>query len=245
MLELYQRSTMNSSKYQSLGSARLLWWAQIKICEVSIYRCTSLLNFCWSCSSLQILYILHCAPYWNPPLLWERRWGGEMFYLNQRCLRTLKGGVPQQPVGGAETKRNPVRRNLPPAPLSASTSSVSWIQNVLAQPSKPLNSWTRRANVYVFMCLRNLPAAQACLFGLCLYVIIVAVLQLSVIVTPPPPASSQVKTLFIQKRLSMLTKDSCKSFWLGVSVYSCTFSCRQIYLIQAAGSQVKVKINQK
>ncbi len=75
----------------------------------------------------------------------------ETFYLNQRCLRTLKGEVPEQPVGGAETKRNPVRRNFPPVPLSAFTSSVSWIQNVLVQPSKPLNLWTRRASVYIYV----------------------------------------------------------------------------------------------
>lgn len=109
----------------------------------------------------------------------------------------FKGEVSQQPVGGAETKKNPVRRNLPPpAPLSAFTSSVSWIQNVLAQP---VSLWIHEhaEQVCMFLCLKNLPDAQACLFGLCLHIIVVAVLQLSVTVTPPPPVSSRVETLFI------------------------------------------------
>lgn len=98
----------------------------------------------------------------------------------------------------------------------------------------PVSLWIHEhaEQVCMFLCLKNLPDAQACLFGLCLHVIVVAVLQLSVTVTPPPPVSSQVETLFIQTRLFMLTKDSCKSFWLGVSVHSCTFFCRQICVIQ-------------
>lgn len=82
-------------------AARLFWTSlepnrqvvpPCKYCTFCIVRCTAIHRFC-------------------------EREDRETFYLNQRSLRTLKGEVPEQPVGGAETKRNPVRRNLPPSTL--------------------------------------------------------------------------------------------------------------------------------